>query len=62
MFARLRIFFDNLFAVVGASLALSPLLFRRRPLGRRTAVVQRDGRIIALEERRKVQSPSAANN
>ena len=53
MFARVRIFAWNVIALMGAVLALAPLLLRRRPLGHRTQVPRPTARVIALAQRRR---------
>jgi len=53
MFARVRIFVWNVIALVGAVLALAPLLLRRRPLGHRTQVPRSTARVIPLTQRRR---------
>ncbi|OFX24506.1 MAG: hypothetical protein A2V77_06470 [Anaeromyxobacter sp. RBG_16_69_14] len=51
--ARIRIFWLDLVALAGASVARSPLLFRRRPLGHRTQVARPPAQVIALQPRRR---------
>ena len=53
MFARVRIFVANFIALVGAVMALAPLLVRRRPLGHRTQVPRPAARVIPLTPRRR---------
>ena len=53
MFARIRIFVGNLVALMGAILALAPLLLRRRPLGHRTQVPRVSARVIPLAQRQR---------
>jgi hypothetical protein len=53
MLIRARILFLNLLALVGAVVALAPLMLRRRPLWSRTQVPERAARVIPLQERRR---------
>jgi hypothetical protein len=53
MFARIRIFVGNLVALMGAVMALAPLLVRRRPIGHRTQVPRPAARVIPLPQRQR---------
>jgi len=53
MFARIRIFVGNLVALMGAVMALAPLLVRWRPLGHRTQVPRPAARVIPLAQRQR---------
>jgi hypothetical protein len=57
MIARFRILVLNVVAVAGATVALLPILVRRRPLGRRVRAAAPGGRVVPLAERRRA-SPS----
>ena len=53
MFTRIRILASNLVALLGAVVALAPLLVRRRPLGHRTQVPRSAARVIPLTQGRR---------
>jgi hypothetical protein len=56
MLVFLRIAWVNLVAVAGATVALLPLVGRRRPVGIRTATFRRrPAEVIPLEQRRAQQ-------
>jgi hypothetical protein len=52
MLVFLRIAWVNLVAVCGVVAALTPLLWRRRPVGTRTALPREAARVIPFEKRR----------
>jgi hypothetical protein len=54
---RIRIFWLDLVALAGASVALAPLLFRRRSLRHRTQVPRPAAQVIALQPRRRAAPP-----
>lgn len=51
--ARIHIVVVNVIALLGAVIALIPLLIRRRPLGHRTHLPRQVARVIPLERRRR---------
>jgi hypothetical protein len=57
LLARMSVLLHNLLALVGALIALLPLLFRRGPLGHRTQVPRVAARIITFQPRRRASPP-----
>jgi DNA mismatch repair protein MutH len=53
MLVRLRIYWLNLLALLGAFVALAPLVLRQGPLWHRRVVQRRAARVILMPERRQ---------
>ncbi len=57
MLVRLHIYWLNLLALLGAFLALAPLVPRLRPLWHRAQVPRRAARVIPMPQRRRASPP-----